>query len=202
MNRNVSFATAPLTPVVKWLIIINVVVFVLQLLTRSPRSNGVTGWFELSGDAVLRHWEVWRLLTSAFCHSPAQITHLLFNMLGLWIFGNLVEGVYGAREFLRFYLTAAVVSAVGFLVVELLVTRFAIRQIPAEYGASGAVMAVMMVFLALITMTGSVGLSFLMRGMTSKAFSSGSTTSVMTASPWPSVTQRQRAPAVAVERTA
>ena len=60
----------------------------------------------------------------------------------------------------------------------------------------------MMVFFALITMIGSVGRSFLMRGMTSKAFSSGSTTSVTTASPCPSLTQRQSAPAVAVERTA
>jgi len=60
----------------------------------------------------------------------------------------------------------------------------------------------MIVFLALITITGRDGLSFLIRGRTSKAFSSGNTTSVTITSPAPSLTQRQSPAAVPVERTA
>src|ERR1044072_3875723 len=59
----------------------------------------------------------------------------------------------------------------------------------------------MNVFCALITMTGSSGPSFLMRGRRSNAFSSGITTSVMTRSPSPWLTQRQSVAAFPVERT-
>ncbi len=61
-------------------------------------------------------------------------------------------------------------------------------------------MAVMKVFCALITMMGSSGLIFLMRGMRSKAFSSGMITSVMTTSPSPCATQFQSVAALLVAR--
>jgi hypothetical protein len=60
-------------------------------------------------------------------------------MLGLWIFGAQVEPIYGPREFLRFYLTGALVSSLGFLAVQLVVGRGGTMV-----GASGAVMAVTM----------------------------------------------------------
>lgn len=131
-------------PTCKWLIAINVVVYILQIMTLTSAGGGVTGWFELSAAEVIGRFEIWRLVTSAFCHSPDDPWHLVFNMLGLWIFGNMIESMYGSREFLRFYLTAALLSAIGFLGVELVITQFAIHRIPNELGASGAVMGVMM----------------------------------------------------------
>src|SRR5262249_49233505 len=59
----------------------------------------------------------------------------------------------------------------------------------------------MNVFCALMTMIGSSGRSFLMRGSRSKAFSSGITTSVMMRSPWPWLTNRHKVAAFPVERT-
>ena len=59
----------------------------------------------------------------------------------------------------------------------------------------------MNVFCALMTSTGRSGRSFLMRGSRSKAFSSGITTSVMTRSPSPWLTQRHSVAALLVERT-
>src|SRR3954471_15972787 len=59
----------------------------------------------------------------------------------------------------------------------------------------------MNVFCALMTMTGSSGRIFLMRGRRSNAFSSGITTSVMTRSPSPWLTQRHSVAAFPVERT-
>ena len=59
----------------------------------------------------------------------------------------------------------------------------------------------MKVFCALMTMTGSSGRAFLMRGSMSKAFSSGITTSVMTRSPSPAATQRHSVAALEVTRT-
>ena len=59
----------------------------------------------------------------------------------------------------------------------------------------------MKVFCALITMTGSSGRGFLMRGSMSKALPSGITTSVITKSPSPAATQRQSVDALPVART-
>jgi hypothetical protein len=64
------------------------------------------------------------------------------------------------------------------------------------------VIAVMNVFCALITMIGRSGLSFLTRGMRSKALSSGINTSVMTRSPSPELIQRHRVAALPVARGA
>jgi len=66
---------------------------------------------------------------------------------------------------------------------------------------SEARIAVMNVFCALMMMTGRSGRSFLMRGTRSKAFSSGITTSVMTRSASPWLTQRHSVAALPVERT-
>ena len=102
----------------KWLILINIVCFVLQLVTRTavadPRFDRsdipilqvyspVTAWLELDTNAVL-HGQVWRLLTYAFLHDTGTLWHILFNMLFLWWFGKDVEDLYGPREFLAFYL--------------------------------------------------------------------------------------------------
>lgn len=90
--------------VIKTLLIINIAVFVLQ--NASPQ---VTEWLSLSVDD-LRDFQVWRLLTYGFCHSTMELSHLVFNMIGLWLFGRVVEPIYGHREFLWFYLTSIVVS--------------------------------------------------------------------------------------------
>ncbi len=127
-------------PVCKWLIAINVAIFVLQTLTIGDLDSGlgmVTDWLDLAPGRVIRHWEWWRLLTYAFCH--ADLMHLAGNMWFLWMVGSQVEPIYGQREFLRFYLAGALLSGLGFLAFGLIVGSRA-----PSLGASGAVMAVAM----------------------------------------------------------
>jgi membrane associated rhomboid family serine protease len=128
-------------PVCKWLIAINVAVFVLQLMTDPEAGRGgATEWLWLSADDIVKRFEVWRLLTYAFCHSSKDIWHIVGNMVFLWICGSQVEPIYGPREFLRFYLTAAFLSGLGFVAFALMTGRSTAPSV----GASGAVMGVAM----------------------------------------------------------
>ena len=125
----------------KWLIGINVVVFVLQLLTSDSEGGLVTNALVLNADRVVFHGEIWRLLTYAFLHDTGNIFHLLFNMLFLWWFGSDVEDMYGPREFLAFYLVSAVLGGVAFTAAYLLGSPSKLCL-----GASGAVTAVLVLY--------------------------------------------------------
>ena len=139
--------------VCKWLIFTNVVVFVLQLLTRQhglididgvlrpyEDAGPITNGLILNVQAVL-HGQVWRLLTYAFLHDQASILHIAFNMLFLWWFGKDVEDLYGPKEFLAIYLVSAVLGGIAF-------TLWGIGRDSTAHclGASGAVTAVMVLF--------------------------------------------------------
>ena len=119
----------------KWIIAANVVVYICQLIVPE-----VTDLFDLSPTAVL-HGQVWRLVTYAFCHEPGNPFHILFNMLFLFWFGATLERMYGTREFMLFYFAAAIISGLAFLVLAIVMQD----RTPA-IGASGAVMAVVMLY--------------------------------------------------------
>jgi membrane associated rhomboid family serine protease len=144
----------------KWLIGVNVVMFVLQLATtsqgqiqqvrdedgevvsvREPATSWVTDTFILDTKAVM-HGQVWRLLTYAFLHDPGGFWHILFNMLFLWWFGNTMEDLYGPWEFLTFYLVAAVLGGIAFQLAWLTIQTSGAFCL----GASGAVTAVLVLF--------------------------------------------------------
>jgi membrane associated rhomboid family serine protease len=124
--------------VCKWLILINVVVFVLQIMTGTRHNAGpITEGFLLDVYKVLGG-QVWRLLTYAFLHDREALMHILFNMLFLWWFGPDLEDLYGPREFLAFYLVSALLGGIFFVLASK-------AGMPGSYclGASGAVTAVM-----------------------------------------------------------
>ena len=91
---------------------------------------------------MLERGQVWRLLTYAFCHDRESVWHILMNMYILYITGRRLQQYYGSREFLLFYLTAAVVSGLGFLLLNQIVGR----ESSVAIGASGAVTAVLIIY--------------------------------------------------------
>src|SRR5438874_3668659 len=109
-----------------------------SITQQTPKASFIQEWFELDTRKVVRQGQIWRLLTHAFCHDRYSIWHIVFNMLLLYWFGGTLETMYGSREFLLFYLTAAVVAGLTFVGLDLW-TGITIPGI----GASGAVMAVM-----------------------------------------------------------
>jgi membrane associated rhomboid family serine protease len=145
--------------VCKWLIGINIAVYLIQLTTRPPEpalndffnpdlqaltAGAGWGWFTemfLLSPLDVIHGQVWRLLTYAFLHSPDNYWHILFNMLFLWWFGSDLEQLYGQREFLLFYLTSAIVGGLAYTGVEVLR-----GQGHPCVGASGAVTALLILY--------------------------------------------------------
>jgi Uncharacterized membrane protein (homolog of Drosophila rhomboid) len=105
------------------------------------RVSIVEEWLALDPHQVIYRGQVWRLLTYAFCHDRHGVFHILLNMLALFWFGVTLETMYGQREFLLFYLAAAVVSGVAHVALGL-----ATGSGTAAIGASGAVMAVLMLY--------------------------------------------------------
>lgn len=118
----------------KYLLIANVAVFLLQSSTVAGSESPVTYWLSLSL-TDLYMGQIWRLITYGFCHDG--LNHLLINMLVLWVFGRVIEPIYGSREFLSFYLVSVVVSGACHVLLQL-----ALGSPFGVVGASGGVMAV------------------------------------------------------------
>jgi membrane associated rhomboid family serine protease len=119
------------------LIIVNVALWLADaLFDGRPRE-----WLELRSDLFHEPWRFYTLLTYGFEHAPA-VGHILFNMIGLYFFGSAIEAVYGRAEFLRIYLVSLVFSGLVWLVIAVADNQ----QHTALVGASGGVMAVLMLY--------------------------------------------------------
>ncbi len=114
-----------------------------EMITRGPgmRTSPIQEWFELNPKKTVEQGQIWRLLTSTFCHDRYGLWHILFNMLILCWFGQRLERMYGSTEFLLFYLVAAVCASLAYVAL----AYYSGSQLPA-IGASGAIMAVMMLY--------------------------------------------------------
>ena len=126
-----------ITPGVRNLIIINVAVFVLQQLAQHLGESRLETIFGLSPEAIFTQLSVWQLATYMFLHSTDWLTHLLLNMLMLWMFGTEVERVWGTRAFVRYYLTCGIGAG--------LITCVTFPH-SVTIGASGAVFGVMLAY--------------------------------------------------------
>ncbi len=125
-------------PACKAIIFINVAVFIAQkFLGRSFED-----WFVADSNAIF-HGQVWRLITATFLHDPNGFMHILVNMIVLWIFGQEMESFYGTRDFIALYISAAVVSSLVWAVAD---TFGPDHGMATMYGASGAVMAVAVLY--------------------------------------------------------
>jgi membrane associated rhomboid family serine protease len=138
------------------LVVANVVVYILCWLAGNsdPQlNNKIYGALSIGSDFFTYPWEIWRLITAGFMHAAAWgpdtnsgVMHIAFNMFGLWMFGRFVEQRYGAKEFLRFYLLAIIVSslifAVSYYFLELPEGIPVVRAV----GASGGVVAVVILY--------------------------------------------------------
>jgi membrane associated rhomboid family serine protease len=135
-----SFGPGPVTPAVKAIILANIAFFIVsQLYEPTLKYLGVVP------ELVLTRGWLWQLATYMFMH--ANVPHILFNMLGVWMFGVELERTWGTRFFTRFY----AVTGIGAGVTVVLASLLPFAPLRATYdavtvGASGALYGLLMAF--------------------------------------------------------
>jgi membrane associated rhomboid family serine protease len=124
---------------VKWLLISNTAIFLLTTLLGPTFQNDIA-LLALAPVAVVYHFCFYQLFTYMFLH--AGITHLLFNMLTLWMFGTPLERDWGTRRFLKYYFLCGVGAGLCDVALNAVMGHWDTRTI----GASGAIFGLLMAF--------------------------------------------------------
>ncbi len=91
-------------PVTKNLLIINILAFIATLTFQriGVDLNNLLGLhFFMASD-----FRIYQLITYMFMHGG--FTHIFFNMFAVWMFGRILERVWGSRNFLIFYLVCGI----------------------------------------------------------------------------------------------
>lgn len=135
-----AFGPGPISPAVKYLIWANVVLYLLTLIF--PVLTILLG---LVPQAVMQRGWFWQPVTYMFVHG--SLTHILFNMLGLWMFGVELERLWGTRFFVRYYAITGLGAAATTLAWSLLPLEVSSQIYYAvTFGASGALYGVLVAF--------------------------------------------------------
>lgn len=107
MNFGQQWRSVP--PVTKNLIIINVAIWLVEILI--PRFGSTLidklGLHFWSSDA----FNPAQILTYMFLHDSHSVLHILFNMFTLWMFGRILEQVWGSKRFFIFYMVCGIGAA-------------------------------------------------------------------------------------------
>lgn len=110
MNNRIEFGRYQLLPpVVKNLLIINVLFFIATFVFQETKNidlNAIMGLHYLEAP----NFKIWQIFTYMFMHG--SFTHLFFNMFALWMFGSTIENVWGAKRFLLYYFVTGIGAAI------------------------------------------------------------------------------------------
>jgi membrane associated rhomboid family serine protease len=144
-----SFSVAPMSSVVKKLLIINVVIWVfVQIIL--DRAFGFHDWryLVLTPEQVIEKFYVWQLVTYQFFHAISPF-HLFFNMLMLWFFGSELERRWGSKFFTFYYLGsgagAAIIYCIG-VAIYAAITGFRPVLLTPVLGASGSLFGLLLAY--------------------------------------------------------
>lgn len=136
-----SFGPGPMTPAVKVIVWANIAMFVVTRFF----FPGIIDYLGLIPEAVFERGWFWQVATYMFLHAGPM--HLLFNMLGVWMFGTELERAWGTQAFARYYAVTGVgagviAAAASFLPVGALGASYSATTI----GASGALFGLLLAY--------------------------------------------------------
>jgi membrane associated rhomboid family serine protease len=132
-TRQIAFGGGSVTPAVKFLLIINTAVFILQTFL----DHGIVMLLGLVPQLVWQELYLWQLFTYQFLHGG--LFHLLFNMLALWMFGCQLERRWGSDFFLKYYFVSVVGGGI-------LNTVLIPHQLAPSIGASAGVYGILLAY--------------------------------------------------------
>ncbi|HPF11715.1 MAG TPA: rhomboid family intramembrane serine protease [Flavobacteriaceae bacterium] len=92
-----------ITDTVKHLIIINVLFFIGSKIFGNTAFDLLSLWFPEN-----KNFHVWQIITHMFMHHPTFYFHIIFNMLGIYMFGSPLEQIWGKWRFLFFYFSCGI----------------------------------------------------------------------------------------------
>ena len=124
MFNNTASPFSGIPPVVKNLLIINVICFIGGALIFSG-ANDLFGVYYPDSPG----FRIWQLITYMFMHGG--FTHIFFNMFALFMFGPVLEQVFGSKRFLNFYL----ITGLGALVLQFAVQALEVYMIVDSFSA-------------------------------------------------------------------
>jgi len=122
------------TPVVKYLLIINFAVYFIQIL---GADRALTTWFSVFPVSLAVTLQLWRFVTYQFLHG--WLLHILLNMLGLFFLGPVLERHWGSKRFLKFYLGCGIAGGVMYP----LLVAVGFLPVAPMIGASGAILGML-----------------------------------------------------------
>jgi membrane associated rhomboid family serine protease len=130
-----------LPPVTRALLVVNIAVFLLQQVTGNLLMVHFALWpLGPSPYGNVAGFEVWQLVTYGFLHG--SITHIVFNMLALWMFGGAIERLFGSRPFALYYF----VCVIGAALAQLATVHYFTGGFYPTLGASGGVFGLLLAY--------------------------------------------------------
>jgi membrane associated rhomboid family serine protease len=123
-----------MAPVTRFLLLTNVGVYLVQAF-----NEDILAYFAL-WPLTSPAFAPWQVVTYAFLHG--NLTHLLFNMLALYMFGSDIERVVGPRRFVTYYFICVVSAAL----LQLIVSSAGDMPAYPTVGASGGVFGLLLAF--------------------------------------------------------
>jgi membrane associated rhomboid family serine protease len=129
---------------VKWLLISTTGISVLEFILRASKPDlTFFQYFALIPAQVVHSFAVWQVVTYLFLHGG--ISHVLWNMLALWMFGAELERTWGTRRFVTFYLVCGAIAGLTVIIAAYL---FGGANVPVV-GSSGAIYGILIAYAVL-----------------------------------------------------
>src|SRR5262249_29172405 len=146
-DGGMTLSLPPFTRAVRWLLAINLSVFLLlKLFALSPPTAYIVvfvfKFFALHADTFI-HGYVWQLVTYAFIHFDTL--NVIGVLLGIWFLGSILESAWGTRRFLTFYLMSALAGGIGSILLTYALAYTYSKATPSIFqfpfmGANGAIL--------------------------------------------------------------
>ncbi len=136
----IAIGPGGMSPAVKILLIANTAMFVASYVVPD-----INRWLGLMPAAVVTQGKIWQPITYMFMH--ADVFHILFNMLGLWMFGVELERMWGTPFFVRYYAVTGIGAALITVGISLLPLPWSDRIYESvTIGASGAIYGLLLAY--------------------------------------------------------